>query len=151
MDTIFYNGNIYTMDGSNSVTDALACRDGKIVATGTQAMACKGSNTRMIDLDGQTVIPGIIDSHTHYHWTAKAKKDLALFGKTLPEIQEIVRRRAEELPEGSWIVGSGWLNALFPNGAWPDRDVLDEVAPNHPVFLIRACGNSYWANTKAFE
>ena len=151
MDTVFYNGKIYTLDAENSVTDALACRGGKILAAGPQAMSLKGPDTQMIDLGGKTVIPGIIDSHTHYHWTAKAKKDLALLGKTLPEIQEAVRQRAQELPKGSWIVGSGWLNALFPGGAWPDRSVLDEVAPDHPVFLIRACGNSYWANTKAFE
>ena len=150
-DQIFYNGKIYTMDAENHVVDSLACKEGKIIATGSRTGVLKGPNTQMVDLEGYTVLPGIIDSHTHYHWTAKAKKDLALLGKTLPEIQEIVKRRTEELPEGSWIVGSGWLNALFPDGAWPDRAVLDEVAPDHPVFLIRACGNSYWANTKAFE
>ena len=152
-DKIFFNGNIYTMNEEAPHAEAMAVGGDRLLFVGSNedVQPFKGPGTEMVDLKGKTVLPGIIDSHTHYHWTAKAKKDLALLGKTLPEIQEIVRKRAEELPEGSWIVGSGWLNALFPGGAWPDRSVLDEVAPNHPVFLIRACGNSYWANTKAFE
>ncbi|MBO4880377.1 MAG: amidohydrolase [Firmicutes bacterium] len=154
MNTIVYkNAKIYTLDAQNSTAEAMVCRDGRILAIGSEetVTAAAGADPEVIDLGGKTVIPGIIDSHTHYHWTAKAEKDLALLGKTLPEIKEIVARRAAELPEGTWIVGSGWLNALFPGGAWPDRKDLDEAAPNHPVFLIRACGNSYWANSKAFE
>src|SRR5208283_5811787 len=108
------NGHIVTMDGAKRVVDALAVRDGKILALGQgEALAgCASSRTQMLDLHGRTVLPGLIDVHTHAMEWAKS----ILSGEidagypavhSIAEITRAVARRAATIPTGEWIIGAG--------------------------------------------
>ena len=152
-DTIYVNSNIYTMKCEGDRAEAIACKDGKILAIGSanDVMMFAGEATEIIDLEGKTVIPGIVDSHAHYYLMGKYKVDLDLRGKNLDKIAEMVREKAKAVPAGTWIVGNGWINGFFPDGAFPNKKILDEAAPDHPVFLQRGCGNAYWFNSYAMK
>lgn len=136
-DLILRNGRIHTMDGSGTVADAVAIRGGRIQAVGEVAEA--GPGTRVVDLDGRTVVPGLIEPHIHvvslynrpgYHTILENTRNLA-------EIQEALRQRRQDVPEGGWITSMG---GFHPN-QWSDVDVLptlaelDAAVPDRPVFL----------------
>lgn len=152
-DTIYTNAKIYTMESEGTLANALACRQGRILAIGkeSETEVYRDRDTQIVDLQGKTAVPGIIDSHVHYYLMGKYKVDLDLRGKNLKEICASVHEKAGQVPEGTWIVGNGWVNSIFPNGDFPSKELLDEAAPNHPVFLQRVCGNAYWFNSFALR
>lgn len=139
-DTLLTNGKILTQDANNSVRQALAVRDGKIVATGTTAQISRlaGRGTRVIDLGGRTVIPGMIDSHLHgiragqtfgteVNWIGAASIDEALAR---------LRGAARSKPAGQWIiVAGGWTEQQFGEKRRPTQAELIAAAPNNPVYI----------------
>ena len=150
-DKIFYNGNIYTLDAENNVTEALACKEGKVIAVGRQALDYRGPDTQSIDLKGQAIIPGIEDCHTHFYGIGKSLLGLDLKDMNKVQVLQCVAEAAERMPQGEWIIGNGWNNALFEDGKYPRKEELDAVTQNHPALLIRYCGNGFWANSLALQ
>ena len=138
-DLIIRNAHIVTVDPSFSTASAAAIRDGRFIAVGSDAavLKTKGPRTRVIDLDGQTVLPGFND--THVHLTAgkdlETQVDLTHI-RSIKEIQAAIAARAKQAKPGEWIVGTrGWWEYQLAEGRLPTRADLDAAAPNNPVSI----------------
>ena len=139
-DTILINGKILTVDDRDSVREALAVYDGKILAVGTTADIRKTANakTRVIDLQGRTVIPGLIDSHQHAIRAGLTfTTEVNWVGvPSLAEALDRIRQRAAAAKAGTWIiVGGGWTSNQFKERRRPTQAELEMAAPNNPVYI----------------
>jgi predicted amidohydrolase YtcJ len=153
-DILFVNGNIYTVDEDFSKASVLAVKGDKILYVGDDEAVVrqmKASHTRVIDLEGKTVIPGIVESHLHYQDLGESLLEIDIYEKPKADILRAVAEKAKQLEAGEWIVGTGWSHEVWPDAQWPDKELLDAVAPDHPVCLIRKDGHSAWVNSKALE
>ncbi|GHE68432.1 amidohydrolase [Roseivirga thermotolerans] len=159
-DSIFYNGTIYTVDDSNPQVEAVAVKNGMIMATGSKAEIIKlqGDDTEMVDLQGQTMTPGFIESHAHMMGVGYNKLELDLmYVKTYDELVEKVAEAVEKAQPGDWITGRGWHQDKWiekPDHmvkGFQTHDKLSEVSPNNPVWLRHASGHAAFANAKAME
>lgn len=139
-DIVLRGGKIVTVDGAFSIKQAVAIRDGRFVAVGSDGEIRDyiGPGTRVIDLLGRTVIPGLIDSHIHatvagLNWDAELHWEL---NHTLADgLRQIATATKGKAP-GNWIVvGGGWVPTQFAERRFPTRDELDTLAPNHPVYI----------------
>jgi predicted amidohydrolase YtcJ len=146
-DTVLVNGKVVTVDDRFSIAQALAIRGGRIVKAGTtgEIEALKGPQTRIIELAGRTVIPGLIDNHAH--WVRAAEHDELRFDGVTSRQQalKMLAERVSKTPAGQWIaVLGGWSEEQFtdePKGF--SREELDRIAPNHPVVLQAVYNHSY--------
>jgi predicted amidohydrolase YtcJ len=139
-DLILSDGRFYTLDASSTVAQAVAVKDGRILAVGGRAEVegLAGPATVTVDLGGSAVIPGIFDSHNHLLEVGAKLSMIRLDECTSPEeMGELVRERARHTPPGEWIVGQGWNEALFPDGRLPVRHDIDRATAEHPVALMR--------------
>ncbi|MGP0099296.1 MAG: amidohydrolase [Terriglobales bacterium] len=157
-DLLLRHGHIVTMDGAKRVAGAMAVRDGRILAVGDDdALAsCASSRTELLDLHGQTVVPGLIDVHTHaMEWMKSilnGEIDAGYPGvHSIAEITQAVARRVTLLPQGQWIVGSGWDDSKLAEKRYITRLDLDPVSPNHPVYLKHVSGHLGVANSAALK
>ncbi len=151
-DVVLVNGTVFTMDPLKPRADAVAVRDGRIAAVGTRedVTSLVGPATRIIDLAGRSVSPGLTDGHCHLYGLGKALEILSLRGLgSAKEAAALVGKEAAARPAGEWIEGRGWDQNLWTPAAFPDRRVLDEVAPKHPVALRRVDGHALWLNGAA--
>ena len=139
-DTVLINGKILTADAQFSMQQALAVRDGKITAVGTTAQIRKlaGAKSRVIDLGGRTVIPGLIDSHMHAIRAASffATESNWAGVPTLAEALDRIRESAKTKRPGEWvIVGGGWKSEQFKEKRLPTQAELTEAAGDHPAYV----------------
>lgn len=149
-DLILCCGKVLTVDSAFSVKSALAVKDGRIIAVGGAEIPQQYSAPRMIDLKGRVLMPGFMD--THVHLIPGGRRDLDLREvNSIAQLQDAVRRKAQELGPGAWITGEGWDEARFTERRNPVRADLDAAAPRNPVYLTRAGGHSIVANSKALE
>lgn len=153
-DLILTNGRVWTGVERARMEQAVAIKDGRILAVGTsRAMKVhSGSATRTIDLSGKFVMPGFNDSHIHFSGGSDRLTEIDLTGIcTLPAIQKKIADYASEHPEATWIRGGGWEYTCFPEGRLPTREDLDAVITSKPAFLSAYDGHTGWANSKALE
>ncbi|MBO0699782.1 MAG: amidohydrolase [Zavarzinella sp.] len=136
-DLIVHRAKVVTVDEHFSIVEALAVRDGKVVAVGTEAdvMKHRGPKTTVIDAGGRMVLPGLMDSHVHPVGAALSEwKEPLPDPRSLKEVFAVIRERARTTPEGQWIV----LRFAFPtrldDARFPTKAELDEAAPKHPVY-----------------
>ncbi|MEA2531197.1 MAG: hypothetical protein QOG89_2841 [Thermomicrobiales bacterium] len=153
-DLLLINGRILTMDRNRPAASAIAIRAGRIVAVGNdaEARAACAPGTETIDLNGRTATPGLNDAHAHPMAVGFALADLNLStppNRSIRDLVALVRETTTERPPGTWIVGRGYDQARLEEQRHPTRDDLDEVAPDHPVLLIRACHHIGVANSRA--
>lgn len=153
-DLVLYNGNIHTMDATTPRAQAIAIAGNRILATGSDAeiRALLVPGGEVVDLRGRTVVPGFTDAHMHFMSYGLSLKEIDL--TEVPTLEEALARvaaRATETPASHWLKGRGWDQSLWEGGAFPTREDLDRVAPEHPVFLERKCGHAGWANSRALE
>ena len=153
VDTIVVNGVIYTVDSSFSTAQAMAIKDGIIVATGTDAeILAAYTSTEKIDAKGQAVYPGFIDAHAHFVGYGKSLFQVDLFGTTSwEEAVERVKVFAAAHPELAWIEGRGWDQNKWPGKKYPTNALLNSLFPNTPVVLQRVDGHAAIANQKVFD
>ena len=152
-DFVVTNADVRTVDSTMPVAEAFAITMGKFVAVGStgEIQDLARENTKVIDAGGVTIVPGLIDGHTHLLMGS----GLAV-GVDLSEIEDksewlrIIRDKAQSLPEGAWILGGAWDHNLS-DGVLPTKEMLDSVAPDHPVLLRDIDGHSAWANSLAIE
>jgi predicted amidohydrolase YtcJ len=153
-DIVFRNGNIYTVNSSNPKAEAIAVKADRIVFVGSNAEAQKlvGKNTRVVDLQGKTVLPGLTDSHQHLPGVGLREITLNLEG--IPSLEDFlskVKTRVAEARPGEWVTGRGWIETFWKPPVFPTRADLDKVAPNNPVVLTRADGHASVVNSAALE
>jgi predicted amidohydrolase YtcJ len=153
---VIKNGKIFTVTEENSFVQALAVRDGKILALGTiEGMKdFIGTSTRILDVDGKLVIPGFIDAHCHFGSGGHSLSMLDLGNALSVEyIQKQIAAKIEELPEGAPVFGfASFPNpGLFKGLGWPTKEILDKVSPNNPVVMRRRGGHAVWVNSVALK
>lgn len=153
-DTVVVHAKIYTLNSRQPWAEALAIREGKILAIGTarQIEPFRGPSTQVIDAQGHLVLPGFTDCHIHFMGGSMSLLGINLDeAKTVAEIQKMVKEFAAAHPGAPWILGRGWTYPVFGAAALPDKKYLDEVAPDRPVFLEGFDGHTYWVNSQALE
>jgi predicted amidohydrolase YtcJ len=152
-DIAFVNGRVQTMGAARRWVRAVAVRDGRIVAVGTDAEIRPhvSSGTAVVDLDDRMVLPGFQDAHVHpvSGGLNRLQADLTSTD-VIDHYLEIVRRYADEHPAEEWITGAGWSLASFPGGT-PTADVLDRAVSDRPVLLRNRDGHGAWVNSRALQ
>ena len=171
-DLILVNARVYTMDWDDPAPDGTLSTDAPhderqwhpdaeaIVVTGgeitfvggtTDARKYQAESTRLVDLAGATVLPGLVDSHTHVFELGAALERIDLIDiATEEEAIALVVERAKTVPKGEWIVGRGWDEGAWAN-RYPDKALLTQAVPEHPVFLDSLHSFGGWANQMALD
>ena len=153
-DVVFKNGNIYTVNERQPKAEALAVTGDRIVFVGSNREAEKyvGTNTRIVDLKGNTVVPGLTDSHHHLSGVGFREMTLNLEGLTsLEDFLARIKERADQAKQGEWITGRGWIETFWKPPVFPTRWDLDKVVQNNPALFTRADGHALVANTAALK
>jgi predicted amidohydrolase YtcJ len=153
-DLVITNARIYTVDATRPVAEAMAVRDGRVAFVGSErgALALRGTGTRVVDLDGNTVIPGITDAHAHLLNLGTSLRTVDLVGtSSYEEIIARVAAKARELPAGSWILGRGWDQNQWSDTRFPHHEALSRAVPDHPVYLTRVDGHAALVNAAALR
>ncbi len=153
-DVVFVNGNVYTVNEKQPRAEAIAIKGDRIVFVGSNANAkqFQGSGTRVIDLHGETVVPGMTDAHYHFIGVGQREMNLNLEGITnLEAFLAKVKERVERAKPGEWVTGRGWIETFWKPPVFPTRWDLDKISPNNPVFLTRADGHGAVANSAALK
>lgn len=151
---LLVNGRIKTMNPEQPAAEAVAIRNGIIVAVGSErdARSAAAPGSQSIDLAGRTATPGLNDAHAHPMILGMSLDDLVLSTPPVESVAEIVRLvddAAERRAPGSWIIGRGYDQARLTDQRHPSRADIDPVSPDHPVLLFRACHHIGVANSVA--
>ena len=159
-DMVIHNGTIYTMSDYNPIAETVIVKDGKIMNVGNQInyRSYIGEKTKILDLNGATMIPGFIEGHGHFMGLgyAKMRLDLSVVD-SYDELVDMVAEAVEKAPPGEWILGRGWHQSKWLPTPSPlvkgfqTHDKLSAVSPNNPVWLTHASGHAGFANAKAME
>lgn len=155
-DLIFAGGRVFTVDAADRIVSAVAVKDGRILAVGTDAevLACKGPSTAVVELKGRALLPGLIDSHCHVSL-------MGLWGmgvdckwpnvNSIADIQRLLKAEAERTPAGKWVRGRGYNHHDLAEKRHPTRWDLDAICLDKPVFLGRTCAHISVVNSRALE
>ena len=157
---LIYGGPIYTVDSVQTRVEAVVTKDSIILFAGNleEAEKYKNEQTQIIDLEGKTMTPGLIEGHGHFMGLGYNELELDLLHTTsYQEIVDAVAEKVKTTAPGEWILGGGWhqskweaLPADAVNG-FQTHDLLSAVSPNNPVYLSHASGHAGFANAKAME
>jgi len=147
---ILYNARIYTLDAARPVVSAIAIEHERVVEVGeTESLLSEFESAEKQDMEGQTILPGLIDAHLHLQHYAfsllKINCETDTLGKCLRRVEERVRTAQP----GEWILGHGWNQNNW--GAWPTLDALDRITPDNPVYLTAKSLHAGWANSVALK
>lgn len=149
------NGHVITVDARGTIAQAVAVQSGRIVAVGSNQDIEEliGPQTRVLDLAGQTVTPGLIDSHNHFQGFGVVQQLLVDLRppkvSTITAIQQRIAEQVAQTPAGTWVIGHGFYT--LDDGRWPNRHDLDPVSPNNPVFILHGSGQFGVANSRALQ
>jgi predicted amidohydrolase YtcJ len=153
-DVVFKHGNIYTVNERQPHAQAVAVKGDRIIFVGSdeEVKMYEGKGTRVVDLHGRTVVPGMTDSHYHLLGVGQRELTLNLEGTTnLEDFLAKIKARVDRAKPGEWITGRGWIETFWKPPTFPTRQDLDRVAPNNPLFLWRADGHGAVANSAALK
>ncbi len=157
---LIYGGAIYTVDSSQPMVEAVATKDNIILFAGSLAEAeqYKNDQTQLIDLEGKTMTPGLIEGHGHFMGLGYNELNLDLMNTTsYQEIVDAVAEKVSTAAPGEWITGRGWHQSKWDEmpaetvKGFQTHDMLSEVSPDNPVYLRHASGHAGFANAKAME
>ncbi|MCK5406387.1 MAG: amidohydrolase [Candidatus Krumholzibacteria bacterium] len=152
-DAVFHGGTIYTIAEGNPTVEAVVVEGDRIVYAGslTEARRHAGEGARWIDLDGKTMIPGLVDAHAHLKGIGKYLAQLKLKNASGPaEVRAIVMKATADTPPDRWIQGRGWDQNDWDVKEFPTWQDLGGTE-SHPVYLRRVGGHAGWVNKKALE
>ena len=152
---ILVGGRIYTMNPAQPWADAMAVRGDRIASIGTKesVLLLKGPATRILDLQGGFLTPGLIDSHVHFFDGGRYLRNVALRdATTMAEVTRRVGQFATDHPQGDWIEGEGWSYGYpdMPNGEF-HKEALDRASGRRPVFLDSSMAHAAWVNSEALH
>ncbi len=155
-DHVFVNGQVITVNEYDGVYEAIAVKGNRILAVGSDdgIRSMIGRRTEVMDLRGRALLPGFIDSHLHLvlHGTNRLGITCKFPEvKSIEDIKARVKAVADRVPPGTWIRGWGYDHTKLAEGRHPTRDDLDEVAPHHPVIIVRTCAHISAVNSRALE
>ncbi|RIW33240.1 amidohydrolase [Bacillus salacetis] len=153
-DLIIKSDAIFTANTHGTIDGALAVKDGKIIAIGSEKEIeqYKSSHTKEISAFGKLVLPGFHDFHVHLWLGAMFQEYASLTScSSEEEAAEKIARFADENPGDPWVLGFGWHHVRWPGQRLPTRHTLDRLIPDRPVFLLNEEAHSAWLNTKALE
>lgn len=153
-DLVIINSNVITITTEKTQAEAVAIKNGLFVGVGTneQIRYFIGKNTVKIDLEGNTIVPGFIDSHLHGASFGRHLSEVNLrYVKSIEEIKQKVRDKVKQTPKDKWILGRGWDQDKLHEQRYPTRYDLDEVASDHAVFLLRVCSHLGVVNSTALR
>ena len=153
-DLILTNGKLLVMDNEYSTADALAISGDRIVLVGTNddVLQLRGARTQVIDLDGRTASPGMIESHIHFAQLGRRIRQLFLNDtRSAEEAVDLVRQKVNTLEEGEWVTGAGWHTAAWDKSDYPDGKLLNQVTPDNPVYLTGMSWHAAWVNKIVME
>lgn len=149
---IFYNGNIYTLDKKRPYAEAIAIQGNRIMALDEGMKNLNQKSFKKINLRGKTVLPGFIDSHTHFMAFAKSLNLLDLDEcKSLEETIKKLQSFAKKKNEGEWIFARRWNINLWKKQILPDKRILDKISVSNPIVIFSKDGHSLWVNSKVLE
>lgn len=156
-DTILVNGTILTVDAADSIAQAVAIRDGKLLAVGSndEIRSLAGERTEVIDLHGMTATPGLLDAHCHFAWGGTDElyvEDLSYPGvKSLADVLKKVGDKVKNAKGGEWIQGRGWDEGKLQELRYIYATDLDPLSPENPVWLTQTMGHYGVANSLALK
>jgi len=151
---VLWNGRIYTQERAHPSVSAVAISNGRIVAMGDDEtmLAHLGAGEEHIDLAGNCVVPGLVDSHVHFRSYSLGLQRIDLDGvSALDEALQRIAFFAGKMGKSEWLLGRGWNQAEWPGEQFPNAADLDRVSPHRPVFLKHKSGHAAWANSKALQ
>lgn len=149
---ILHGGSLYTMDPKRPRAEAIALGGGRILAVGRNAeiLPLAQAGSRLVNLAGRAVIPGLHDGHVHFLMYARGTRLLLLDGiDSLEQVLQRVKERVESAPPGHWIRGFGYNRNLWADPSYPTRHDLDRVSAGSPVVIVSKDGHSSWVNSAA--
>lgn len=160
-DTIYIGGDIITINAAQPTAEAVAVAEGKILAVGEKSdvLKYKGSTTKLIDLKGKTLMPGLFDPHSHHFITTLASIGADLYPPPMGTVDSMEKlkqalvqfKTKNKLKPGQWIIGMNYDDTLLKENRHPTRDDLDQVSTEHPIIIIHISSHIASANSKAFE
>ena len=154
-DVIYTNGKIYTLDKNNTIVEAVAVSEGRILALGkTKELTDKYSSSKVIDLKGKTVVPGFIDAEGNLMEFSRNLSFVDLRGTR--KVEEIVKRvtdRVKTAKDNEWIGGFGWSDDALPQDEYENIDytVLDKISTNCYIYLVNDRADMVWVNKKVLD
>ncbi len=152
-ETILVNGRIITGDARDFIVEALAIKDGKVLATGSRASIEKfsGAATKTIDLQGRTATPGLIDTHIHFQEVDNIYAVDLSEAKSIDACLAKIKEGVAKVKPGEWVRGGRWDEGKFDEHRYLLASDIDKVAPNNPVWMIQTTGHYGVANTVALK
>jgi len=151
---VILNANLVTLNPKQPKAEAIAIQNGRIIAVGSNKEVQKyiSKDTKVIDAENKTIVPGLVDCHVHMTGFGKFLHTLNLRNvESIKEMQQKLGSYAQKNPERSWNLGGRWDQDRFAEKRYPTRWDLDAVVGDKPVFLIRVCGHLGVANSKALQ
>jgi predicted amidohydrolase YtcJ len=150
VDLIVKNANIYTVDSTFSQSESFAISNGEFLSIGSnQDIQSNYTSDNIINVNGKTIIPGIIDAHCHFINYAELLLNVDLTGTS--SFKEIIKKCEDFDLKSEWLIGRGWDQNDWDNKSFPNKELLDQAFPNTPVYLTRIDGHAAIANSKALS
>jgi predicted amidohydrolase YtcJ len=146
---VLHHAQIYTLDKSRPIASVIAIERGVIVAVGGDELLSEFDRADKQDMHGRVILPGLTDAHLHLQHYSLSLEKIDCETNTLEECLLRVAKRVEKAKPGEWILGHGWNQNVW--GGWPSAADLDQIAPNHPVYLTAKSLHAAWANSTAMR
>lgn len=153
-DLVLINGRFWTVNAQAPEAEAVACRDGRLIAVGNNAEIRRlvGNRTRVIDLQGKRVVPGFNDAHVHFHEGGRGLASVQLRDARTPEeFRDRIAAFAKTIPKGRWITEGNWDHENWSPANLPTRQLIDAVTPDNPVSINRLDGHMVLVNSLALK
>lgn len=155
-DIVMTNGEVLTMDENNRIDEAVAIKSNKIIAVGknSEMSSFISDQTKLINLEGRTLLPGFIDAHLHltiYGTNLLSVSCKASHIKSLNDIFKDLKKKCQETPKGEWVRAWGFKEDALLEKRFPTKQELDQISTEHPIVIIRTCNHTSIANSTALE
>ncbi|ASN04448.1 amidohydrolase [Virgibacillus necropolis] len=154
--TLFIDGEVITVNGSNQVTEAVAIKGNRIQAVGSteDILTLKDENSEVIKLNGNTLMPGFIDSHLHITMYGTNALSISCKSEHIQSIDNLlkdIKKRATSTPKGEWIRAWGYHEGNIAEKRFPTKEEMDTVTTDHPILVVRTCGHISAVNSHALR
>lgn len=149
-DVLYVNGKIYTLDKNNTIAEAVAVKDGKIIEIGKSAeLKDKYKDSRIVDLNGKTAVPGFIDAEGNLMEFSRNLSFIDLrMTKNIEEIKRLVMDKVLKTQDGEWVGGFGWDDLQLPPADYErmNHRILDSISTKHKIYLVNSRADIAWVN-----